>query len=244
MIGFLWRDYNWILWLNFLKCLQKVIKVLVTRLVLLFNKTSKSQLTRVLTWVLNVIFAGPIFVFVAHRLVKIIKAYIYNFFVIIILAELARAKNILIDVYWLIWCQSIFFGIILLNHHELVWPLLRLLEKLKALLILGCNLWLSLFVLKQDDFPWSQFRLNLVRCPRLNSPMRWSDLIIGHLDIGLSICANMANNLPGMSLSMLAILPLLLVFLHLLAHFRLIIEALGFLLRLSNSARAKHLFIA
>ena len=155
MIGFLWRDNNWILWLNLLKCLQKVIKVLVTRLVLLLNKTSESQLTRVLTWILNIIFTGPIFIFVAHRLVKIIKAYIYNFFVIIILAELARAKNILIDIYWLIWSLSIFFGVILLDHHELVWSLLWLLEKLKALLILGCTLWLSLFVLKQDDFPWS-----------------------------------------------------------------------------------------
>ena len=155
MIGFLWRDNNWILWLNLLKCHQKVIKVLVTRLVLLLNKTSESQLTRVLTWILNIIFTGPIFIFVAHRLVKIIKAYIYNFFVIIILAELARAKNILIDIYWLIWSLSIFFGVILLDHHELVWSLLWLLEKLKALLILGCTLWLSLFVLKQDDFPWS-----------------------------------------------------------------------------------------
>ena len=223
MIGFLRRDNYWILWLYLLKCLQKVIKVLVTRLVLLLDKTSKGQLTRVLSWVLNIIFAGPIFIFVAHRLVKIIKAYIYNFFVIIILAELAWAKNILISIYWLIWSQGIFFGVVLLNHHELVWPLLWLLEKLKALLILGSYLWLPLFVLKQNDFPWSQFRLYLVRSSRLNSSVWWTDLIIGHLDVGFSICPNMANNLPSMCLSMLTIFPLLLVFLHLLAHFRLIV---------------------
>lgn len=42
---------------------------------------------------------------------------------------------------------------------------------------------------------------------------------------------------------MLPVLPLLLIFLHLLAHFRLIVKAFSFLLRLSNSARAKHLLI-
>ena len=77
-----------------------------------------------------IIFAD-IFILITHRLVKIIKAYIYNFF-IIILAKLAWSKDfgdILARFIWLL--KEFLVGVLLifLYHHELVWFLRVLLFK-------------------------------------------------------------------------------------------------------------------